>query len=116
MHAPSEHTIDGNYYDLEAHMVMAPGGKVAAEAKRFLDAQTAVMGDSNFQVHYAVLGVMFYSSDCTRGDSRDSATCENDLAKSSAFFDAMKIKDIWANGRDWKTEQDYEVKNGKVPL
>jgi len=112
MHAPSEHTIDGKYYDLEAHMVMAPGGKVAAEAGRFMKAQQAVVGDSNFQYHYAVLGVMFYSSDCTGRDSRDAASCAADLAISSAFFDAMKIKDIWANGRDWKTEQDYEVKNG----
>lgn len=104
MHAPSEHTIDGNYYDLEAHMVMAPGGKVAAEATDFLARQRAVMGDANFQVHYAVLGVMFYSSDCRSNDRRDAASCAADLATSSAFFDSMKIKDIWANGRDWKTE------------
>jgi len=116
MHAPSEHTIDGKYYDLEAHMVMAPGGKVAAEAKEYMARQRAVVGDSNFQYHYAVLGVMFYSSDCTRGDSRDSATCAADLATSTAFFDAMNLKNIWADGRDWKTEADYEVKNGMVPL
>jgi len=68
MHAPSEHTIDGKYYDLEAHMVMAPGGKVGAEAARFMAAQQAKVGDANFQYHYAVLGVMFYSSDCTGND------------------------------------------------
>jgi len=114
MHAPSEHTIDGKYYDLEAHMVMAPGGKVAAEAKEFLARQQAVVGDSNFQYHYAVLGVMFYSSDCSERDA--PASCARDLLKTNAFFDSMNLKKIWADGRDWKTESDYSVKNGMVPL
>jgi len=74
------------------------------------------MGDANFQVHYAVLGVMFYSSDCRSGDSRDAASCASDLATSSSFFDAMNLKNIWKDGRDWKTEADYEVKNGMVPI
>lgn len=114
MHAPSEHTIDGKYYELEAHMVMAPGGAVGKEAARFLANQQAKMGDANFQLHYAVLGVMFYSSDCTENGA--AADCAKNLATTSSFFDAMKIKDIWASGRDWSTEADYEVKNGMVPL
>lgn len=57
---------------------------------------------------------MFYASDCTEAGA--PASCKADLANTNAFFDSMKLKDIWADGRDWSTESNYEVKNGYVPL
>jgi len=57
---------------------------------------------------------MFYASDCTERDA--PASCKADLANTNAFFDSMRLTDIWANGRDWSTESNYEVKNGYVPL
>jgi len=48
MHAPSEHTIDGKYYDLEMHMVMEPSGKTKTAAEDFMLMQTDELGDANF--------------------------------------------------------------------
>jgi len=48
MHAPSEHTIDGKYYDLEMHMVMEPSGKTKTAAEKFMRNQSEKMGDANF--------------------------------------------------------------------
>jgi hypothetical protein len=59
VHAPSEHTINGEYYDLEMHFVMLPHSKTGSAAKEFADGQTAKDGDADFKANYAVLGVMF---------------------------------------------------------
>jgi len=64
MHAPSEHTIDDQYYDMEMHFVMLPTGATASAYKKFAAGQKAKDGDFNYKVNYAVLGLMFRETDC----------------------------------------------------
>lgn len=94
MHAPSEHTIDDQYYDMEMHFVMLPTGKTADSHKRFAAGQKAKDGDFNFKVNYAVLGVMFRETDCKDEAGKNILNCESALSTTNAFFDSMNLQDI----------------------
>lgn len=79
VHAPSEHTINGEYYDLEMHFVMLPHSKTGSAAKEFADGQTAKDGDADFKANYAVLGVMFRETECNDKAGKAIDDCEAKL-------------------------------------
>ena len=94
VHSPSEHTIDDQYYDLEMHFVMLPTGETESAYKRFAAGQKAKNGDFNYKVNYAVLGVMFRETNCKDEAGKALENCEQNLARTNAFFSSMNLNDI----------------------
>lgn len=94
VHAPSEHTINDQYYDLEMHFVMLPIGETAAAHKKFVAAQKAKDGEFNYKVNYGVLGVMFTETDCKDVKGKAIKECASKLAATEAFFGSMELDKI----------------------
>jgi len=59
LHAPSEHTIAGKYYDAELHFVMLPHSATAQAADIFDEIQENELGHEEYKMNAAVLGLMF---------------------------------------------------------
>jgi len=79
VHEPSEHTINGEYYELEMHFVMLPHGATADAHEKFAANQKAKDGDFDYKVNYAVLGVMFRETDCKDKAGESVNDCEAKL-------------------------------------
>lgn len=85
-HAPSEHTLDGELYLAEMHIVHTPMNGVGADGESY---ETATEHPSDL----AVLGVWFEEDDCTRDDDDEAAACQAKLDASNAFFSSMGVFD-----------------------
>ena len=80
-HQPSEHTLNGELFVAEMHIVHTP-------INGFVDNiyyPTATQRPSDL----AVLGMWFEESNCRNSDAALQAACEVKLAASEAFFEAM---------------------------
>lgn len=117
LHAPSEHTIAGKYYDAELHFVMVPHSATGQAAATFAANQEYKAGHEEYKANYAVLGVMFTKTDCKDAASKDIENCEENLAITKNLFKSMKLEDI-PQGKlsPAESHNSHNAPADKVPL
>jgi len=117
VHAPSEHTIDDKYYDLEMHFVNVPIEGTEEKHKEFASKQKAKDGDFDYKVNYAVLGVMFTETDCKDLTGKSIKDCEAKLNASEAFWNALNLENIpQGSGNPATSANPFWGSTDNVPL
>jgi len=117
VHAPSEHTIGGKYFDMEMHFVMLPHSATGDAHEKFVKEQKAKEGDADYKVNYAVLGVMFTETDCKDDAGKAIKECEAKLKMTDSFFESMNMDQIKQGSKGpIENRNDSWVKADKVPL